>query len=332
MPSSYTPLKIQLMGTGENSGTWGDVTNTNLGTAVEEAIANTAEVLFSGANVQLALTNTNTSQPARKMRLYLYGSSSGARELEIPAVQKMYLVTNSLADPVTVRNATGTGTVVPAGASMIVYNDGVNVSSAMDHASSLTLSTALALASGGTGGNTAATARTNLLPSYTGNASKALVVNAGATDVEYATVGDVFTTAVQDLSNKSIFATRERVSVSPSGSSGTVNFDVLTSSVLYYQGVSSGNWSLNIRGNASTTLNSTLAVGDAISIAFLNTNGSTGYYQGTILIDGNTVSAKWQGGTQPTSGNANSIDSYLVTVIKTGEGVYTVLEAQTRFA
>jgi hypothetical protein len=141
MASTYSDLKIQLMATGENSGTWGEVTNTNLGTAIEEAITGSANVAFSSADVTLTLTNTNETQTARNLRLNLTGTSGGNRNLIVPAIEKVYIVNNGLANQVTVKNATGTGVVVPAGKTMYVYNDGTNVVDAITHLTSLTTGT-----------------------------------------------------------------------------------------------------------------------------------------------------------------------------------------------
>jgi hypothetical protein len=192
MPSTYSNLKIQLMATGENTTTWGNVTNVNLGTAIEEAITGSADVTFASGNVTLTLTNTNATQIARNLRLNLTGTTGGsARNLVVPAIEKAYLVNNGCADAVTVKNATGTGIAVPAGKTMWVYNDGTNVVDATTHLTSLTLASALPVASGGTGANTAANARVNLLPAYAGNANRALVLNSGATDTEWTAVGTV---------------------------------------------------------------------------------------------------------------------------------------------
>lgn len=154
MASTYSSLKIQLMATGENSGTWGNVTNVNLGTAIEEAIVGSADVSFSSGDVTLTLTDSNASQTARNLRLNLTGTSGGARNLIVPAIEKIYIVNNGLADAVTVKNSTGTGIAVPAGKTMYVYNNGTNVVDAVNHLSSLTLATVLPVASGGTGTNT----------------------------------------------------------------------------------------------------------------------------------------------------------------------------------
>ena len=154
MASTYSSLKIQLMATGENSGTWGTVTNTNLGTALEEAIVGSADVTFASAEVTLTLTDSNSSQTARNLRLNLTGTSGGAQNLIVPAIEKIYIINNGCADTITVKNSTGTGIAVPAGKTMYVYNNGTNVVDAITHLTSLTLGSPLAAASGGTGVST----------------------------------------------------------------------------------------------------------------------------------------------------------------------------------
>jgi hypothetical protein len=153
MASTYSSLKIQLMTTGENSGTWGNVTNINLGTALEEAIVGSADVTFSSADVTLTLTDTNSSQIARNLRLNLTGTVAAAQNLVVPAIEKVYLINNGLTFAITVRNASGAGIAVPAGKTMWVYNTGANVVDAVNHLTSLTLGTPLATAQGGTGTN-----------------------------------------------------------------------------------------------------------------------------------------------------------------------------------
>lgn len=145
MPSTYSNLKFQLMGTGENSTTWGNVTNVNLGTAIEEAIAGSADVTFASGTVTLTLTDSNATQSARNMRLNLTGTSGGARNLIVPAIEKVYVVTNGCADTITVKNATGTGAAVPAGATMWVYNDGTNVGTVGTNTSSGTYTPTMTL-------------------------------------------------------------------------------------------------------------------------------------------------------------------------------------------
>jgi hypothetical protein len=140
MASSFSDLKIELIGTGEQAGTWGNTTNINLGTALQEAITGSADVAFSSADVTLTLTNSNGAQVGRNLRLNLTGTSSGALNLILGAemqVEKLYLINNTLADAVTVKNTTGTGIAVPAGKTMFVFNNGTNVVDAITYLTSL---------------------------------------------------------------------------------------------------------------------------------------------------------------------------------------------------
>ena len=106
MASTYSALKIELIATGEQSGTWGTTTNNNLGdAALGEAITGSADVTFSSADVTVTLTDTNASQAARNLRLNLTGTSGGARQLILGSgcqIEKLYLINNGLADAVTV--------------------------------------------------------------------------------------------------------------------------------------------------------------------------------------------------------------------------------------
>jgi hypothetical protein len=136
MASTYSDLKIELIGTGEQAGTWGNTTNINLGTALQEAITGSADVAFSSGDVTLTLTNSNAAQIGRNLRLNLTGTSGGARNLILGSemqVEKLYLINNTLLDAVTVKNTTGTGIAVPAGKTMFVFNNGTNVVDAIDN-------------------------------------------------------------------------------------------------------------------------------------------------------------------------------------------------------
>lgn len=126
----------------------------------------------------------------------------------------------------------------------------------------------------------------------------------------------------------------ERMNIVASAATGTINLEALTSGSWYYTSNATGNWVLNVRGSASTSLNSILATGDSITVAFLATQGATAYYQTSLQVDGTTsgVTVEWQGGTAPTAGNASGIDVYLFNIIKTASATYTVLASQTKFA
>ena len=128
--STYSNLSIELIGTGEQDGTWGTTTNTNLGTALEEAIVGTVTQAVTGTDTVLPWsTSSNASQTARHLRLNLTGSSGGSSNLVVPLLSsgKNYIVNNASTTAVTVKTPSGTGIVVPISTSMSLYQDGTNV-------------------------------------------------------------------------------------------------------------------------------------------------------------------------------------------------------------
>jgi hypothetical protein len=207
MASTYSDLKIELIGTGDQTGTWGTTTNNNFSIALSEAITGSADVAFSSADVTVTLTDTNGAQAARNLRLNLTGTSGGARQLILGSgcqIEKLYLINNGLADAVTVKNTSGTGIAVPAGKSMFVYNNATNVVDATTYLSSLTLGAALPVASGGTSLTTltannvilgnGTSAPSFVAPSTTGNV---LTSNGSTWTSAAAAAGGISYTAVQ---------------------------------------------------------------------------------------------------------------------------------------
>jgi hypothetical protein len=159
MASTYSQYKIQLMGTGDEAGNWGNITNNNFGSdtpgtyqGFEQAIGGRADVTMSGTTT-LSLTDSNAAQDARALYLNLSGTLSGAADLVVPALQKSYLVKNGTTGgyAVTIKVTGQTGVSIPNGKTVWVYNNGTDVVTAVDHIPSLTLGAALPIASGGTG-------------------------------------------------------------------------------------------------------------------------------------------------------------------------------------
>ena len=158
MASTYsTNLKIELIGTGEQAGIWGGTTNTNLGTALEQAIVGKADINMNSTTITLSLTNTNAAQDARAIYLNLTGTPGGAATLEVPAVQKPYIVKNGSNQVVTVKVSGQTGVAVPVGATMWLYNNGTDVTNAITN-----------LPSGATVGGTAISTTTGTVTSVSG--------------------------------------------------------------------------------------------------------------------------------------------------------------------
>lgn len=227
MASTFSGLKIQLMATGENASSWGTITNDNLGTAIEQAIAKSGTVSFSGVDVTLTYTNTPASQTFRNMRLRLTGT--GPASLVVPATEKLYIIQNDVLDTITIKNPTGANVAVPTGKTTIVYSTGAGVIDVVNYLSTLSLGTPLAITSGGTGANSAALARDNLdVPTRTGtnatgtwsitatNANNAAYLG-GVAAANYALLGD----------NISVFVNNQNY-VRGTGANGT-NGQVLTS-------------------------------------------------------------------------------------------------------
>jgi hypothetical protein len=123
----------------------------------------------------------------------------------------------------------------------------------------------------------------------------------------------------------------EVATVSATASTGTINYDVTTQSVLYYTTSATGNWTMNFRGSSGTSLNTLMSTGQALTVVFLATQGATAYYNNAVTIDGTSVTPKYQGGTAWSSGNASGVDAYSYTIIKTGSATFSVFAAQTQF-
>jgi hypothetical protein len=129
-------------------------------------------------------------------------------------------------------------------------------------------------------------------------------------------------------------STIEAVSINPAALTGSVTLNVKTNAVHYYTANASGNWTLNFRGDGSTTMNVFLSTGQSATVVLLATQGGAAFYPTAYTVDGTSVgvTVEWLGGAAPTGGNASGIDSYSFTIIKTGASAYTVLASQARFA
>ena len=362
MASSYsTDLKLEIMVTGENAGTWGDITNTNLN-ILQQAIAGyqtvalnattgatltfTNGALSDGKNAVLKLTGTITTN----VNVIIPDSGSGT------APEKVYLIENGTTGAYTVTVKTTSGTGVTFGTTdkgkRLLYSDGTNiVDSALQNLSSdytPTLSANLdtnaknILIDGG-----------NFIGDESGNeqikfATTASAVNeisvtnaaTGNNPVISATGGDtnvgITLTPKGDLGRitlngeSKIFGVFENAFITTTFQT-TLNYDILSQAVFYANVADASNFTVNLRGNSSTPLNSALAVGESVTVALLNKNDNTTYYNNVVQVDGTTVTAIYQGGSAPTAGNASSTDVYTYTALKTAASTYVVLASLTQF-
>ena len=268
------------MGTGENSGTWGTITNTNLGTAIEEAIVGSADVNFSSADVTLTLTDANSSQTARNLRLNLTGTVGAPQNLIVPAIEKVYIINNGLTQTITVKNTGGTGIAVPAGKTMYVYNNGTNVLDAVTHLTSLTLGSALPIASGGTGSTS--TTYANLQSNVTG----VLPVANGGTGSSSATFSGANITSLNATAVSSGTLDNARTTAASANGASTIvardasgNFTANVATLTTVTGAGSGLTSLN----AANISSGTLAVGrGGTGITSVGTSGNVLTSDGSV--------------------------------------------------
>ena len=278
MASTYSNLKIELIGTGEQAGTWGTTTNTNLGTALEQAIVGKADINMSSTTITLTLTNTNALQDARAVYLNLSGTPGGAAVLEVPAIEKPYIVKNGSNQQVTIKVSGQTGVPIPTGKTALVYNNGTDVVTSLDYIPSLVLGAALPVASGGTGATTS-----------TGSGE---VVLATSPTLVTPVLG---TPSSGNLENCTADGTNEvgYKNIPQSGSEKTTSYTLTTDDV--------GKLIVIGSGGSITVPNSTFAAGDAVVI-FNNTTGSrtltmsiTTSYIGGVNTDDNSITLLTRG-------------------------------------
>ena len=353
MASSFsTDLKIELMATGENSGTWGTKTNTNLD-LVQQAIVGFENIAITSTNTTLLMTDATIS-PARNAVLRFTGTiTANCTVFVASGIEKPYTLQNATSGAFTVAlNQVGGASVIFGAAdktTKLVYLNGtdavdlgiVNLTAPQTLTNKTlttpTLTSPVINEIDDSNGNeeiifTATASAVNELTvanAATGNNPN---ITASGSDAD---VGINFTPkgtgAITFNGTGKIQAVKEKVTVTAVASTGTINYDFLTQAVLYHTTVATGQFTINLRGSSSTTLNNMLSVGESVTGAFLNTN--TTFYVSTITIDGSStnVTLEYQGGSAPAAGNAG-IDVYSFTAIKTATTpAYTILASQTQF-
>jgi hypothetical protein len=363
MASSYsTDLKLELQVTGENAGTWGDITNTNL-VILQQSIAGYSGISIAGGagNTDLTFSNGLTSN-GKNAVLELTGTITGNRTVTITTASgvtnKVYVIRNSTsgAFTVTVKIEGQTGVTFSATdkGTKILYLNGTDVVNSNignlsnDYTPTLAanLSTnAKNIIVASTYGIIDENANEQIKFSTTASATNEITIAnaaAGSSPVISATGGDtnvgLTLTPKGDLGRitlngeSKVFGMFEGATISTTFIT-SFTYDVLTQAV-YFQNVDLGaNFTVNLRGNASTALNAALNTGESATVALITKQGNTTYYNTSVLVDGTStnVTVVWQGGSAPTTGNTSSNDVYTYTALKTAASTYTVLAAQTQF-
>ena len=353
MASTFsTDLKIELMATGENSGTWGTKTNTNLD-LVQQAIVGFENIAITSTNTTLLMTDATISTARNAVLRFTGTITANCTVFVASGIEKTYTLQNATSGAFTLAlNQVGGASVIFGAAdktTKLVYLNGtdavdlgiVNLTAPQTLTNktltSPTINDPIINIIDDSNGNeeiifTATASAVNELTvanAATGNNPN---ITASGSDAD---VGINFTPkgvgAVTFNGTGKIQAVKEKATVTAVASTGTINYDFLTQAVLYHTTVATGQFTINLRGSSSTTLNNMLSVGESVTGAFLNTN--TTFYVSTITIDGSStnVTLEYQGGSAPTAGNAG-IDAYTFTAIKTATTpAYTILAAQTQF-
>ena len=136
-----------------------------------------------------------------------------------------------------------------------------------------------------------------------------------------------------DISNSLLLVSaKEKIDISATPANGIVNVDIITSSVNVKTSNATGNYTINVRGDSTNTLNSLMSIGESLTVVFESPNGSTPYYAVGYTIDGNSVTPKWLGGTAPSAGNASATDLYMLQIRKTANATFTCLASLSKFA
>jgi hypothetical protein len=200
MTTYSTSLKLALIGDGQEVGTWGQTTNTNLGTLLEQAIAGSVSINMGDANVTLTSLN-GTSDQARNQVIIATGTNSAVRDIIPPVVEKTYIVVNNTTGGFAIRviGTTGTGVSVPNGTTSLIYCNGTNFVEAINSntiTGNAAVSGALAV-TGAISGSTAtfSGAISSVSPTFTGT-PVAPTANPGTNTTQIATTAFVLANGI----------------------------------------------------------------------------------------------------------------------------------------
>jgi len=354
--STSANLKLTVQATGENSGTWGQITNTNL-LVLEQAIGGYSAITVNETTGATLTFSNGAPSNGKDAVIKLTGTITTNIDVVIPdSVEKTYIIENgtSGAFTVTVKTTSGTGVTWAAtdkGTKMI-YSDGTNVvdTAFTDLSSDITPQLSGAL---DTNGNdiiiddagaieddsnnpylrfqkTASAVNYFDVTNQATGSSPSIAAVGGDTNLDFLLTPKGIGRVTLDGNGK-IQGLAEKVEVNGTFTSN-INIDTNTQAVRLDTADADANFTVNLRGDGSNSLDASMDTGESITVAYISKQGGTAYYNTTVQVDGTTVTPVWQGGSAPSGGNTNSKDVYTFTAIKTGGSVFTVLAAQSQFA
>ena len=354
--STSANLKLTVQATGENSGTWGQITNTNL-LVLEQAIGGYSAVTVNATTGATLTFSNGAPSNGKDAVIKLTGTITGNIDVVIPdSVEKTYIIQNgtSGAFTVTVKTTSGSGVTWAATdkGTKMVYSDGTDVvdTAFTDLSSDITPQLSGVL---DTNGNDIIIDDAGAIEDDSNNPyirfqKTASAVNyfdvtnqATGSAPEVATVGSDtnidFNLTPKGIGrvtlngNGKIQGLAEKVDVNGTFTSN-INVDTNTQAVQLDTAAATANFTVNLRGDGSNSLDASMDVGESITVAYISKQNATAYYNTTVQVDGSTVTPVWQGGSAPTGGNSTSNDVYTYTAIKTAASTFTVLAALTQFA
>ena len=357
MASSYsTDLKLELQVTGENSGTWGDITNTNL-VILQQSIAGYSSITLNATTGATLTYSNGLPSDGKNAVLNLTGTITGNVSVTIPSsvTQKVYVIRNSTtgAFTVTVKISGQTGVTFSATdkGTKLLYANGTDFVDSNIGKLSNDITPTLAANLSTNSNNIQVSSGTGIIDNnsnsqikFTTTASatnQITIANAatGTNPVVSATGNDTnigLTLTPKGIGrvtangNAKIFGIAEGVTITTTFQT-TLNYDTNTQAVYFSNVAATSNFTVNLRGDSTNSLNASLAIGESVTVALLSKQNNTTYYNNVIQVDGTTITAIYQGGSAPTAGNASSTDVYTYTAIKTAASTYTVLASQTQF-
>jgi hypothetical protein len=352
--STSTNLKLTVQATGENSGTWGQITNTNL-LILEQAIGGYSSIaVTSGAT--LTFSNGALSN-GKDQVIKLTGTIAGAINVVVPdGIEKTYVIENATsgAYTVTVKTSSGSGVTWSATdkGTKMVYSNGTDVvdTNFTKVSSDYTPTLSGILDTNGndivvdTGGaieddsnneyikfvKTASAVNEISITNQATGSAPSIAATGDDTNIDFNLTPKGIGRVTLNGNGK-IQGLAEKVNVNGTFTSN-INIDTNTQAIQLNTATASANFTVNLRGDGSNSLDASMDVGESITVAYVNKNNNVTYWNTTVQVDGVTVTPVWQGGAAPIGGNTTSNDVYTYTAIKTAASTFTVLAAQTQFA